>query len=286
MKTVLVGAGNVATQLGKALKEKGLSIVQVYNRTLSAAKILAGELQAPYISQLDRLDRKADLYLFAISDAALPEVIKAFPPTDGLCVHTAGSVPMDVFENSAATRYGVFYPLQTFSRNRNITFDSVPIFTEANNRRDEQRVEEIARLLSNRVIPLSSEKRKYLHLAAVFACNFTNHLYDIAAQILKDQDIEWDVLLPLIAETADKVRTLSPREAQTGPAVRSDVPTIEKQLAMLDDDPDRQAIYRILSRDIYTSESPILNTPLKIQNKPHPCECTLKHRLGDGLFPI
>jgi predicted short-subunit dehydrogenase-like oxidoreductase (DUF2520 family) len=250
MKTVLIGAGNVATQLGIALKDKGFPIVQVYSRTLQAAQALAGKLQANYTHQLPNIDREADLYLFAVKDAALPEIINTFPPVAGLCVHTAGSVPMDVFKNSAVARYGVFYPLQTFDKNRPVSFESVPIFTEANSMEDEHRLETLALTLSGKVTPLSSEKRKYLHLAAVFACNFTNHLYNIAAQILEKQNIDWNVLLPLIEETAAKVRTLPPRDAQTGPAVRRDKPVIEKHLEMLGDDPAKQEIYRVLSRDI------------------------------------
>jgi len=251
MKIVLIGAGNVATHLGTAFQKKNFQVIQVYNRTLSAAETLGKKLQTEFIDQLQHIVSDADLYVFSIKDAALPLVLKNFPANGGLWVHTSGSVPMDVFDDSAAERYGVFYPLQTFSKNREISFEHIPIFTEANSLSDRQLLEQTALSLSDKVIPLSSDKRKYLHLAAVFACNFTNHLYDIAAQILKSQEIDWEILLPLIEETAAKVRELSPREAQTGPAVRYDLPIIEKHLEMLNDDPEKQTIYRMFSERIH-----------------------------------
>jgi predicted short-subunit dehydrogenase-like oxidoreductase (DUF2520 family) len=253
VKIVLIGAGHVATQLGKALKEKDFQLTQIYSRTLEAAQTLAHSLQIPCTNQLQSVDPNADLYFFAVRDSALPEVLAAFPPLQNrqaLWVHTAGSLPMSIFQNSAAVQYGVFYPLQTFSKNREIAFDTIPLFTEANTPRGEQLLEQIAHALSDTVIPLSSDRRKYLHLAAVFACNFTNHLYDIAAQILNDQSIDWKVLLPLMEETAAKVRSLSPREAQTGPAVRSDAPVIKTHLELLKHRPDQQEIYQLLSRHI------------------------------------
>ena len=250
MQIVIIGAGNMATQLGRAFREKDFPIVQVYSRTLSAAEALGKELQTDYTNQLQQIVSDADLYIFSVKDTALPSLLQSFPAVGGLWAHTAGSLPIDIFKDSAATRYGVFYPLQTFSKNRKISFERIPIFTEANNPADQELLEQIAGSLSNQVIPLSSEKRKYLHLAAVFACNFTNHLYDIAAQILESQDIDWKVLLPLIEETAAKVQALSPGEAQTGPAVRKDVSVIEKHLGMLEDDLGKWEIYRGLSRSI------------------------------------
>jgi predicted short-subunit dehydrogenase-like oxidoreductase (DUF2520 family) len=224
--------------------------VQVYSRSVASAEILGKKLNVPYTSRLEEIDTCADVYIFALKDSALPVVLKDFPSTAGLWVHTAGSVPMDVFQNSRAKRYGVLYPLQTFSTHRKISFDHIPLFIEANHPEDEQLLEKIAFSLSDKVIRLSSEKRKQLHLAAVFACNFTNHLYATAAQILEEQNLPWEVLLPLIEETAAKVKELHPKEAQTGPAVRYDTNIIDKQLEMLKDDPDKQEIYRMLSQSI------------------------------------
>ena len=254
MKIVIIGAGNVGTRLGKAFRKKDIPVVQVYSRTLSAAEALGKELQTDYTNQLQQITREADLYIFSVTDTALPALLKSFPATNGLWVHTAGSLPMAVFKESAATRYGVFYPLQTFSKTREIPFDQIPVFIEANQPDDHRLLEQIALSLSNQVIPLSSEKRKHLHLAAVFACNFTNHLYGIAAQILESQDIDWKVLLPLIEETAAKVQELSPKEAQTGPAVRNDIPVMEKHLELLEGKPEEREIYRVISRNIYRDQ--------------------------------
>jgi len=224
--------------------------MQVYSRTLDSAKALGEKLQVPYTQQIQDVVREADLYLFAVKDSALPEIVKVFPPVEGLAAHTSGSVPMDVFAGYF-DRYGVIYPLQTFSKTRAVSFENIPIFIEANNRDDENQVEKMASTFSDQVIRLSSEKRRQLHLAAVFACNFTNYLYTVAARILEEHDLPFDVLIPLIRETAAKVEEMPPILAQTGPAVRNDKNMIDKHLEMLRDYPDRQELYRILSESIY-----------------------------------
>jgi predicted short-subunit dehydrogenase-like oxidoreductase (DUF2520 family) len=256
VKIVLVGAGNVATQLGMALQEKGFPIVQVYSRTPASAGILGNKLQTHFTHVLRDIYPDAGLYLFSLTDSALPEIIKEFPPVNGLLVHTAGSLPMDVFKESRSQRYGVLYPLQTFSKIRKMTFDTIPVFIEANRPEDEDLLETIASALSNKVIRLSSEKRKHLHLAAVFACNFANHLYTLAAEILEEQDLPWEVLVPLIQETAAKVKELHPKEAQTGPAVRGDKNIINKHLDMLKGCPEKQELYRMMSLRYFLSGKP------------------------------
>jgi predicted short-subunit dehydrogenase-like oxidoreductase (DUF2520 family) len=254
MNIILIGAGNVATRLGLALKEKGFSITQVYSRTAAAAETLGRLLQTAHTHRLEDVMTTADVYFFAVTDSALPLILKDFPPNEGLWVHTAGSIPMDVFNGSAARRTGVFYPLQTFGKHREIVFEHIPIFLENSHPEDKQILEHIAHSLSDTVIHLSSEKRKHLHLAAVFACNFTNHLYNIASQILDEQGIDWRILLPLINETVAKLRTLSPQEAQTGPAARGDAPVLETHLKMLENDPDKQTLYRIITQSIYNDK--------------------------------
>ena len=249
MEVVLIGAGSVATQWGLAFREKGYPVAQVYSRSLDSAKILGEKLHAPCTQQIEDVVAHADLYLFAVKDSALPEIVKAFPPVDGLPVHTAGSVPMDVFAGHF-DRYGVMYPMQTFSKTRRVSFENIPLFIEANNRDDEDRLEKIASIFSSKVIRLSSEKRRQLHVAAVFACNFTNYLYTVAARILEEHDLPFDLLIPLIRETAAKVEAIHPAEAQTGPAVRNDKNLIDKHLEMLGSHPDQQELYRILSEHI------------------------------------
>lgn len=251
-KIVLIGAGNVATHLGKAFVDNGFQILQVYSRTEDSAKQLAEKLQADFTTDLERINREADLYVFSVKDAELTDVLENLPELNGLFVHTAGSVPMSVFADYHA-HYGVIYPLQTFSKIKEVDFRMIPLFIEANSLEDESRLRVIASELSDSVTVLSSEKRKYLHLAAVFACNFVNHLYYQASQILESQDLSRDLLFPLILETADKVKTLHPLEAQTGPAVRYDTNVIEKHLQMLENAPEQQEIYRLLSDSIFES---------------------------------
>jgi predicted short-subunit dehydrogenase-like oxidoreductase (DUF2520 family) len=249
-KIVLLGAGNVATQLGTALQENDFPVIQVYSRTLPAAKTLGEKLETAYTSDIKAVFPDAGIYLFAVKDSALSEVAAQLPHSNGLWVHVAGSIPVDIF-SACSDRKGVLYPLQTFNKNRKISFQNIPLFVEANNPDDEDLLDAMARRLSGRVIRLSSEKREYLHLAAVFACNFTNHLYALAAKILETNGLEWDLLSPLIYETASKVAALHPLEAQTGPAVRGDKNVMDRQLELLNAQPDLQALYRLLSESIY-----------------------------------
>ena len=256
---VLIGAGNVATQLGIALQEKGFPIVQVYSRTLNSAKILGEKLHTNYTNDIQQLNQKADIYIFALKDSVLPEILKELPAVSGLLIHTAGSLPLDIFKESYSRRYAVLYPLQTFSKNRKISFDSIPFFIEANSIEDENLLEEIAFTLSDKVIRLSSEKRKQLHLAAVFACNFSNYIYTCAANILEKQDLPWEFLLPLIQETANKVKELHPKEAQTGPAIRYDQNVINKHLEMLSEEPNQQELYKQISQSIYREHKKLVS---------------------------
>ena len=250
-KLVLIGAGNIAYHLAPALQKKGIEIIQIYNRTLSSAKELGAILGVSHITDtIQNITPDADIYLFCIKDDVLPELLKNFPTNDGLFIHTAGSLPMNVFE-PYAKNFGVLYPLQTFSKQRSVFFGNIPFFIEGNTPANTSQIETIAQLLSFQVNILSSEKRERLHLAAVFANNFSNHLFDIAAQMAKEQGLDWRLLVPIIEETADKLRTLSPREAQTGPAVRYDEKIIQKHLNLLKDKPEWQELYKLLSEEIH-----------------------------------
>ena len=248
-KVVCLGAGNLATHLSLTLQKKGFPIAQVYSRSDASARTLGEKLQTEYTTDLSRIILNASVYIFSVTDSALEEVLQNLPPLSGLLIHTAGGIPMDIFA-SYASRYGVFYPLQTFSKDRPVAFDHIPIFIEANNSRDEALLKEIGHCLSDSVIPMPSEKRKYLHLAAVFACNFSNHLYAQASDILAKQGIPREVLLPIIRETADKIKQMNPRDAQTGPAVRCDRNVMDKQIALLQGDSQKEEIYELLSRSI------------------------------------
>ncbi|MDR2765624.1 MAG: DUF2520 domain-containing protein [Tannerella sp.] len=249
MKVVFIGSGNVATHLSVAMQKAGHTIEQIYSRNETHARTLAGRLHCDWTAQASGIIPFADLYVFAVKDDALPELLTQIPVNNGLWIHTAGSVSMDIFKGYA-THYGVLYPLQTFSKNRDTDFRRVPCLIEAFLPEDETRLYEIAGRLSDNVQTLSSEKRKFVHLAAVFACNFSNHMYALAGKLVWEQGLSTDVLLPLIDETAAKIHTLSPSEAQTGPAVRGDRQTLDRHLALLSD-PAMREMYQLISNHIY-----------------------------------
>ena len=249
MKIVFIGAGNLATRLSLAMQRVGMQIGQVYSHTEASARQLATRLGCPWTNDLSALQEDGDLYVFSLKDTVLSDVISKVKPNNGMWVHTAGSMPMSVFEGYAQ-RFGVLYPLQTFSKGRNVNFDVIPIFLEANTDKNADYLKNIASALSENVRFMSSEKRRSLHLAAVFACNFTNHIYTLSYKLLENESIPADVLLPLIDETVSKIHSMPPAAAQAGPAIRYDENVINKHLAMLDD-PDMQAIYRLLSQSIH-----------------------------------
>ena len=248
-KIIFIGAGNLATQLSSAMKEQGYDIIQIYSKSLKNAKILGSSLSCDYTDDLNQIKDTADLYIFSIKDTALQECIRSVKPNKALWVHTAGNIPMSVFEPHAK-RYGVFYPLQTFSKNKKVNFSNIPFFVEANSEKDATLLTDMALKISQDVRVISSEQRKYIHLAAVFACNFTNHMYAISEKLLKEHGLPFDILQPLIQETSDKIKKISPVTAQTGPAVRYDENVMNKQLSLLKDDQLKE-IYRLLSKNIH-----------------------------------
>lgn len=248
-----IGAGNVATHLSQALSQHHCRIRQVFSRTEEPARELAGKLGAAYTTRLDEIDAGSDLYIVSIKDSALNEVL---PPLtrrnpDALFVHTAGSVPMSIW-NGLARRHGVIYPMQTFSKQRAVDFTAVPFFIEANSEEDTRLLVQLARRLSGKVYEASSEQRKYLHISAVFACNFANHMYAVCHHLLSKHGLPFEAMLPLIEETTRKIHFLTPEEAQTGPARRNDRNIIEDHLHMLENEPELAEIYRNISRSIRT----------------------------------
>ena len=212
MKAVIIGSGNVATHLALAFQKKGIIISQVYSRTSANAELLAQKLNTSFTTHTSGIDRNADIYIYALKDSSFLNLLKRFDLPKAIHVHTSGSIPMKDFYGYTE-RYGVFYPLQTFSINKEIDFSNVPICIEANTEKLENELIELAKLLTTKTYILSSEQRRRVHLAAVFACNFTNYMYDIAHDIVLGAGIEFDILKPLIMETADKINTLPPREA-------------------------------------------------------------------------
>ena len=250
MNIVLIGSGNVATHMGAAFVSAGCRVVQVYSRTLAHARALAGRWGGEAIDDLSQLDVTAQVYVIAVKDDALAPVVAQLPPKlQGLLLHTAGSVPMEVFATRTGP-YGVLYPVQTFSKAKEIDFSQVPLAIEAADVATLARVRELAGLLSGHVFDCSSTQRLALHVAAVFACNFTNHLYAIAQRLLAGHELDLDLIRPLIRETAEKAMLHNPETVQTGPAVRGDVTTMQKHLALLAGHPEWAALYTALSKEI------------------------------------
>lgn len=250
----ILGSGNVATHVGRRLQERGLRIGCVCSHTYAHACRLAETLgHVPYSSAIGDMP-SADAYLISVKDSALESVAEelhaSLADTDALMIHTAGSMPIESltkwFRNVA-----VLYPMQTFSLARNVDFSTIPVFVEASNNAARKQVLHLAHLLSERVYQLSSAERRTLHLAAVFACNFTNHCYALAYEMLENADIDPTILLPLISETANKVNAQHPRTAQTGPAVRWDKNVIEKHQELLASQPELQKIYEVMSQSIH-----------------------------------
>lgn len=252
MRIVFIGAGRLAVNLSRALLEAGHDIIQVYSRTRESAESMAAMVGGSPVADIDGVSNDADVYIISVSDSAMPDLIPRVCKgrEQKVFVHTAGSMPLDVFRGMAL-HYGVLYPMQTFSKERKVDFTEIPCFTEANDERAAATIAELASGISRHVTELSSADRKYLHLAAVFACNFANHCYAIAADILERHGVPFDVLLPLIDETARKVHSMSPADAQTGPAVRYDSNVIRNQSCMLRDNPIVKEIYERMSMSIH-----------------------------------
>ena len=250
-RIVLVGAGNVATHLGVAWQKAGYEIAQVYSRTSASALELADRLGVGYTTSLEELCTDADVYVVMVKDAVLQELIPTVVKgrEDALFVHTAGSMPMSVW-GGHAIRHGVLYPMQTFSKAREVDFSSVSFFVEANGGAELSVLKTMASALSPKVYEATSAQRTYLHMAAVFACNFANHMYALSARLLEKNGLPFDAMLPLIDETARKVHTLHPQEAQTGPAVRRDANVMGKHMEMLADEPGIKEIYETISKSI------------------------------------
>lgn len=235
----------MATHMAKALHKNGHKIDAVWSRTMESAQRLARVVDSSPVNDISVLPTDADAYIIAVKDSALQEVIaKATKGREGaLFLHTAGSMPLSVFEGYAKNG-GVFYPMQTFSMEREVDFRAIPLFIEG----ADARIRQLAESISEHVYELSSDDRKYLHLAAVFACNFANHCYTLAAEVLEKKGLPFDVMLPLVDETARKVHELHPKEAQTGPAIRGDKNVMAAQAALLDS--RMQAIYNLMSESI------------------------------------
>lgn len=247
----MVGAGNVAWHMSQALVKAGFAPLCVYSRSAEKARELAGVLGTTAVSTFGSITNKADVYIIAVKDDSIPEVISAVAQLNkkSLYLHTAGSVSIDVFKGKTA-RYGVLYPLQSFTKGRSLDFSRIPLFIEGDSSETTDDIRLLAQKISvAKVTELNSEKRKLMHLAAVFASNFVNHCYACAADILNSSGVSFQTLLPLIEETCGKVHEMSPARAQTGPALRYDKKVMETHESMLDG--TLLDVYRVMSRSIH-----------------------------------
>ena len=246
---VILGSGNVASHLGKAFTAAGIKVLQVFSRRLEHAQRLAGELCCDATDNMDDLRADASFYVIAVTDDAIEELAAAFPHPKKLLLHTSGSTDMQLLK-AGSNNYGVFYPLQTFSREMALDFSSVPICLEVSDKALKAPLDELAGRLSKQVAWISSEKRRSLHLAAVFACNFVNHMYACADDLLEGKELDFELLRPLIMETARKVMLAKPAEVQTGPAKRGNKNVLEAHAMMLKDKPGLQKMYNFISESI------------------------------------
>ncbi len=251
-KIVLIGAGNVATQLGLSLKRSKHTILQVYSKHNTSAITLAKKLNCESTDLPKKINPDADIYIIAIKDDAIIQIVKQLKVKNKIIVHTSGSSDMNVLE-TLSKNYGVFYPLQTFSKNTKVKFKNIPICIEASNKETLNVLQTLSKSISNNVQEINSKQRKAIHLAAVFACNFSNHLYSIADQILAENKLSFDLLKPLIRETAGKIKINSPTKIQTGPAIRGDKKIMDAQLKILSGKKDYQQLYKLFSKSIIAS---------------------------------
>ena len=245
---VCLGAGNLAHGLCTNLTQAGFKLIKVYSKSDSAAE-LAEKYHARSSDKPDSLPDNIGFIIMAVSDDSIPSVINDFSGVEVPVFHTAGSVSMNVFKGRIK-RYGVIYPIQTFSKQKDISLRKVPVLVEACETSTLELAKSIAGKLSETVIEADSEKRCNVHIAAVFACNFMNHMQTMAGDILQKNDLPKDLLRPLVEETCQKILTLIPVDAQTGPAKRGDVKVLEKHSSMLQDWPEYKQVYDMLSEQI------------------------------------
>jgi predicted short-subunit dehydrogenase-like oxidoreductase (DUF2520 family) len=251
---VVIGAGRLATHLCLAFFKHGLKVVQVYNRTPEKGKKLADRIGASFTDQIPEIVMNADLYILAVSDAVLDDFSSKLRLKDKLVVHTSGTLEMDVLTPISAN-IGVFYPLQTFSPGSRINFKNLPVCIEANSPGSARRLAGFAEKLTQSVHFLDSDKRRVLHLGAVLSANFTNFLYAVTEELMLSHEIPFELLWPLILQTAKNARHGNLAQSLTGPAVRGDIKVIEKHLELLSDHPDYMEIYKLITTNIIKHKS-------------------------------
>ncbi|MFP7656540.1 Rossmann-like and DUF2520 domain-containing protein [Chryseobacterium proteolyticum] len=243
MQIVIIGSGNVAYHLAKAFVLNNIPLAQIFGRNEKDLEKIAAELHIPYSTE--KLE-DADLYIICVSDNSVQNVSAMITKKDSLVAHTSGSLPKELL--AGEYRKASFYPLQTFSKSKDLTYKKIPFFIETETEKDKEILFKLASKISDHVMESSHDKRKYIHLTAVFACNFVNHLFSKAKEISDSQEIPFDYFLPLIDETVQKIHEIEPRLAQTGPAVRNDVRVLELHEQLLKD--ESLEIYKVMNHSI------------------------------------
>ena len=244
MQIVLIGSGNVAFHLTKAFSEAQIPISQIFGRNTTELQKISEQFSIPFSTETLA---DADLYIISVSDSSIAEVSSLIKNKNVLVAHTSGSVSREALNGNY--RKSVFYPLQTFSKSKNLDYSKIPFFIDAENENDEEILKNLASKISKNVMLANDEKRKYIHLTAVFACNFVNHLYARAQEISDSQGIPFDYFLPLIDETTQKIHELEPKLAQTGPAIRNDEKVLKLHESLLTDE-EKLKIYKTLNESI------------------------------------
>lgn len=252
MNIAFIGSGNLAWHLAPALDNTDYSVKEVYSRNTSHATALVQKLyHAAVKSTLDFSLSNSEIFIIAVSDDAISEIAQEIVlPENAILLHTSGSQPLGVLDYAATSRVGVFYPLQTFTKNKKVEFKDIPIFVESEDAATERVLLEMAKTIAKKVSKITSRERKALHVAAVFASNFTNHMLTISRDILLENKMDFELLKPLIAETINKTLSLDPDQVQTGPAKRGDLEILDKHLEFLQEDEAVAEIYKVISQHI------------------------------------
>ncbi len=246
-QVVIIGSGNVATSLAHGLV-KHCRVMQIYSRQLAHARRLAYAVGCENaISDLSQLVQDADAYIIAVSDDVIADIIATVPDNGALWIHTSGSKPIDLFA-SHRSHYGVLWPMQSFSRELVVPLDDVHFFAEASDAATLKDVVGLGSMISRHVVAVDSAQRRWLHVASVFSCNFANHMWTLADEMLTEAGLPFDALKPLISTTIQKLDHMAPAQSQTGPAVRHDKEVIASHLAMLDG--DKREIYDMITQSI------------------------------------
>jgi len=253
----IIGSGNVATHMAIALYSTGIDVASIYSRNLGHAKLLADMVSAKYVDVIEDIRHDSDLYLFSVSDRAIESLASKLYLNVGknvLVAHTSGMLTSGIFSDYF-TSFGSFYPLQTFKKSRAVNMKEVPFLITANDSGAKKKLYDLARKISDNVNILDDEKRKVLHVAAVFANNFTNYMYRISENIVDRENLDFDLLKPLIKETAMKILDgQDPNKVQTGPAIRNDLNTIKAHLDYLDIDYTAKKVYELLTESIISTK--------------------------------